>query len=121
MICAFTATVEIYIPPSPSPSPTPTRTPSITPTPSVVYYGYNLSPVAGGTCSPPTGTDVTAYKTLGGSLVEGNILYTDFGSTVLSTGYYSDGTYLYTVNSGTISSKVTCPVISAPTTYYTLT
>jgi hypothetical protein len=120
MICTFSGSAAVYVAPSVTPTISPSRTPSVTPSPTTVWYGYSLDPVADGTCSPPTGTSVTAYKILGGSLNVGDVLYTDYGVTTLSTGFYSDGTYRYVVNVGEITNKITCSLLFGTGTWYTL-
>jgi hypothetical protein len=104
---SITATRTIT--PTPTPSITATITPTPTPSPTTLWYGYNLDPVADTTCGPPTGTAVTAYKTTSGSININDVLYNTPGGTTLATGFYSDGTYRYVVNVGTVTNKIICP------------
>ena len=64
------------------------------------------------TCGPPTGAAVTAYKTTSGSIDINDVLYNSPGGTTLATGFYSDGTYRYVVNTGTVTNKIICPSLT---------
>ena len=69
-----------------------------------------------------SGDDVTAYKTTGGGLSIGNILYNSCGGSTLATGFYSDGSYRYIVNVGEITNIVACaPPSTTPTAQPTST
>jgi hypothetical protein len=69
-----------------------------------------------------SGDDVTAYKTTGGGLAIGNILYNSCGGSTLVTGFYSDGSYRYIVNVGEITNIVACaPPSTTPTAQPTST
>jgi len=103
--------------PTPTPTPTPTRTP--TPTPTIFWTGYNLYVTPDTVCE--YGTNITAYKyNSGGSLEVGNTLYASQNlGDPLTSGFYTDGSFRYTVQAGGgISAKNTCP---APTPTPTVT
>jgi len=87
---------------------------TVTPSTSTPCYGFNLTPVYDTTCDR-SGDDVTAYKTTGGSLIIGDILYNSCGGSTLATGFYSDGSYRYVVNVGEITNKIACSVTPTPT------
>ena len=92
----------------------PTTTTSTT---TQVWYGYNLTPVFAGTCTP-SGTDIVAYKYLsGGSIEVGNNLYaTQNLGDPLPTGYYSDGSWRYEVSAGSVINKTYCSSTTTSTT-----
>lgn len=81
------------------------------------WYGYNLFPVFGGTCTR-AGDDIVAYKyQSGGSIVTGDVLYaTQNLNDELVTGYYSDGGFRYEVSTGIVTDKTACPVPDTTTT-----
>ena len=96
---------------------TTTLPPTTTTTTAASWFGYNLFPVAGGTCDA-TGDNITAYKyNDGGSIVNGNTLYAsqDLGDPLV-TGFYSDGGFRYEVNTGVVSNKTACPSPTTTTT-----
>jgi hypothetical protein len=88
--------------------------------PASSWTGYDLLAVASD-CSLINGnTNFTAYKLNSpGSILPNDVLYTAQNiSSPLATGYYTDGTYKYTVNTGTVSSKVDCPPAAGSPAYY---
>lgn len=99
----------------------PTTT-STTSTTTLTWYGYNLVPVLGGTCTP-NGDAITAWKYLsGGSINVGDTLYASQNlGDPLVTGYYSDGSWRYEVNTGVVSSKTYCISTTTSTTSTTST
>lgn len=88
--------------------------------PASSWTGYDLLAVASD-CSLINGnTNFPAYKLNSpGSILPGDVLYTAQNiSSPLATGFYTDGTYKYTVNTGTVSSKVDCPPAAGSAAYY---
>jgi hypothetical protein len=100
-----------------APTTTTTVAPTTTTTTIVQWFGYNLFPVAGGTCDS-IGANITAYKyNSGGSIVNGDTLYASQNlGDPLTTGYYSDGGFRYEVNTGVVSNKTACPSPTTTTT-----
>ena len=98
---------------------TTTPAPTTTTTTAASWFGYNLFPVAGGTCDA-IGDNITAYKyNDGGSIVNGDTLYASQNlGDPLTTGFYSEGGFRYEVNTGVVSNKTACP---SPTTTTTST
>ena len=96
---------------------TTTLAPTSTSTTTVVWFGYNLFPVFGGTCDA-SGANITAYKFMsGGSINNGDTLYASQNlGDPLATGYYSDGGFRYEVNTGVVSNKTACPGPTSTTT-----
>jgi hypothetical protein len=97
---------------------TTTSGPTTTSTTTVAeWYGYNLFPVYGGTCTR-AGDDIVAWKYFsGGSILTGDVLYaTQDINDPLATGYYSDGGFRYEVNTGIVTDKTACPVPDTTTT-----
>jgi hypothetical protein len=95
-------------------------TSSTTSTTTTACFGYNLTPVFDNTCTA-SGSDITAYKNTGGSIIVGNILRNTCGGTTLATGFYSDGGFRYIVNVGEVTAKIACPLPTTTTTSTTST
>ena len=101
-------------------SPTSVSVSIIDSSPADSWTGYNLTPVDGSCGS--LGADITAYKLNSpGSILETQVLYSEMTAGVyLTSGFYSDGTYKFTVDSnGIVTNKTTC--VPAGTPAYTLT
>lgn len=87
--------------------------------PASSWTGYDLIEVAADCSSLGGESNFAAFKLNSyGSILPGDTLYSaqNVGSP-LPSGYYSDGTYRYTINTGTVSVKDNCPPPPGAATY----
>lgn len=76
-----------------------------------------LTPVNSSDCTA-TGSEITASRQTGGAILVGETLYSSQNiNAFLATGYYSDGSYKYTVNNGVVTQKDPCPAGATQATY----